>query len=52
MKKKDFVIFLLDVMVVEDVFDELEFLGFMVSYLFFELLRMEFWGVVLVKDFL
>ncbi|NRB50916.1 MAG: DNA polymerase III subunit alpha [Saprospiraceae bacterium] len=51
-KKKDFVIPPLDVTAVEDAFDELEFLGFMVSYSPFELLRTEFRGAVLVKDFL
>lgn len=51
-KKKDFKIPPLDVTAVEDAFDELEFLGFMVSYSPFELLRTEFRGVLLVKDFL
>lgn len=42
----------LDTTAVEDAFDELELLGFMVSYSPFELLKTEFRGEVLVKDFL
>ena len=49
---KNFVIPELDSTAVEDGFDELEFLGFMVSYSPFELLKTDFRGKVLVKDFL
>ena len=42
----------LDHIAVEDAFDELEFLGFMVSYTPFELLKTAYRGDVLVKDFL
>ncbi len=42
----------LDHTAVEDAFDELEFLGFMVSYTPFELLKTTYRGDVLVKDFL
>lgn len=50
--RKEFNIPNLDTTAVEDAFDELEFLGFMVSYSPFELLQTAFRGPVLVKDFL
>lgn len=46
-----FYFFCFDSIVIEYVFDELEYLGFMVSYFFFEFFKINFWGLVLVKDF-
>jgi DNA polymerase-3 subunit alpha len=50
--QKQFNIPALDSTVVEDGFDELEYLGFMVSYSPFDLLKTRFRGKVLVEDFL
>ena len=51
-EKKTFQLPELDTTAVEDAFDELEFLNFMVSYSPFELLQTSFRGDILVKDFL
>lgn len=51
-EQKSFDIPELDTTAIEDGFDELEYLGLMVSYAPFELLKTNFRGEVLVRDFL
>lgn len=51
-ERKQFSIPDLDITAVEDAFDELELLGFMVSYAPFDLLKTTFRGEILVRDFL